>query len=451
MADQKSSHVVAIIGGAVSGSVTAEILADRGCQVIVFEQNDRPYGKLEDGLPRWHNKQRRMEYAKIDARLDKPNVHYVPRTKLGRDIDFEDLAKGWGLSALILANGAWRDRHLEVPGVDEYLDKGLIYQNPFIYWFNHKNEKAYDGPRYEVADNTLVVGGGLASLDVIKVVQLELYERALKKRGIEVNMYRLEHDGIPDVCRELGIEDPRSLGVKDGTLIYRRRAEDMPLAQEPENATPEQKKKTEATRRKILEKVREKFLFSFEDRRLSQRAIVEDGRLEGLVVSETKVEGKRADPIPGSERELRSDLTISSIGSVPDRIEGIAMKGEYYTYKNKETGEYDGIPGVFGVGNVVTGQGNIRASFVHGQLVARHLIENYLGLGESRDLSPAFAPAARKGAETAAAVQGHLQAKAPLPADEVKAILDRVRGRQMELGLQTYKGWIVANTPADLE
>ncbi|HZU96941.1 MAG TPA: NAD(P)-binding protein [Planctomycetota bacterium] len=448
----EGKHVVAIVGGAVSGSVAAEILANKGIEVIVIEQNPRPYGKIEDGLPRWHAKQRRMEYGKIDARLDKPNIHFVPKTMLGRDLDFEEMAKGWGLSALLLANGAWRDRPLELAGVDEYVNRGLVYQNPFIYWFNHKNEKSYDGPRYEVPEGCLCVGGGLASIDVIKVIQLELYERALKKKGIEVDMYHLEHEGIPDVCKEHGIDDPKSLGVKDGFLIYRRRTEDMPLANEPENATPEQKKRTEATRKKILDKCQEKFLFRFEDRRLSQKPIVEGGRLKGIVAAETKVEGRKADPIPGSEREIRSDLIISSIGSVPEKIKGINMKGEYYTYKSWETGEYEGVPGVFGLGNVVTGQGNIQASFKHGQFVAKHLIENYLGVGESRDISAAQAPAQAKGAASAEQVAQHVQKKAPLPEAKVKEILDRVRRRQKEVGFEGgYKTWIQKNTPSDLE
>jgi NADPH-dependent glutamate synthase beta subunit-like oxidoreductase len=448
----EGKHVVAIVGGAVSGSVAAEILANKGIEVIVIEQNPRPYGKIEDGLPRWHAKQRRMEYGKIDVRLDKPNVHFVPKTMLGRDLDFEEMAKGWGLSALLLANGAWRDRPLELAGVDEYVNRGLVYQNPFIYWFNHKKEKSYDGPRYEVPEGCLCVGGGLASIDVIKVIQLELYERALRKKGIEVDMYHLEHEGIPDVCKEHGIDDPKSLGVKDGFLIYRRRTEDMPLANEPDKATPEQKKKTEATRKKILDKCQEKFLFRFEDRRLSQRPIVQDGRMKGIVASETKVEGRKADPIPGTEREIRSDLVISSIGSVPEKIKGINMKGEYYTYKSWETGEYEGVPGVFGLGNVVTGQGNITASFKHGQFVAKHLIENYLGIGESRDISAAQAPAQAKGAAGAEQVAQHIEKKAPLPEAKVKEILDRVRRRQREVGFEGgYKTWIQKNTPSDLE
>ena len=203
-----------MIGGAVSGSVSAEILADHGIRVAVFEQNIRPYGKIEDGLPRWHVEQRRQEYARIDARMRKPNVFFIPSVKFGRDIDFEDLCNRWGFSAVILANGAWRDRDLGVPGSEEFVGKGLLYHNPFIYWYNHKNEKSYDGPRYETPDEALVVGGGLASIDVLKVLQLENYERALKARGIQSDMHQLEK-GIPAACKAHGINScrPRREGL----------------------------------------------------------------------------------------------------------------------------------------------------------------------------------------------------------------------------------------------
>ena len=102
-------HYVAIVGGAIAGSVAAEILAGHGIRVAVIEQNKRPYGKIEDGLPRWHAEQRRQEYARIDARLRKPGIDYVPCTRLGRDVEFQDLCENWGFSAVILANGAWRD------------------------------------------------------------------------------------------------------------------------------------------------------------------------------------------------------------------------------------------------------------------------------------------------------------------------------------------------------
>ncbi|MEE8176711.1 MAG: NAD(P)-binding protein, partial [Acidobacteriota bacterium] len=125
---KKATHYVAIIGGAVAGSVAAEILAEQGIRVVVFDQNTRPYGKIEDGLPRWHLAQRKQEYARIDARLKKPGVTFIPSTRLGSDLDFQELVEQWGFSAVSLANGAWRDRGVGVEGADAYIDKGLIYQ-----------------------------------------------------------------------------------------------------------------------------------------------------------------------------------------------------------------------------------------------------------------------------------------------------------------------------------
>src|SRR5579864_3911774 len=296
-------YYVAVIGGAVSGSVSTEIFADRGIRVAVIEQNKRPYGKIEDGLPRWHVEQRKQEYARIDARMKKPGVCYIPSVKLGRDLEFQDLCDNWGFSAVILANGAWRDRELGVAGAEQFVDKGLVYQNPFIYWYNHRNEKSYSGPRYEAPDETLVVGGGLASIDVVKILQLENYQRALKARGVPADMHELEKKGIPAICKLHGIE-PESLGVKGCLLIYRRREQDMPLAQPPDNATPEQIARTEGVRQKMLRLARDKYLFRVQDRRMVIGPLVEGGRLAGLRVAETKVEGRRSAPIPGSEQDL---------------------------------------------------------------------------------------------------------------------------------------------------
>ncbi|MCH8268947.1 MAG: FAD-dependent monooxygenase [Acidobacteria bacterium] len=448
---KQATHYVAVIGGAVAGSVAAEILAEHGIQVVIIEQNKKPYGKIEDGLPRWHREQRKQEYARIDARLKKPGVTFIPSTRLGSDLDFKELIDQWGFSAVVLANGAWRDRNVGVEGADEYIDKGLIYQNPFIYWYNHKNEKSYSGPRYEAPDETLVLGGGLASIDVVKILQLETYERALRAKGVETDMHELEKKGIPAICKNHNIE-PQELGVKGCLLIYRRRMQDMPLAQPPDNATPEQLARTEGIRQKLLSVQQKKYLFRFQDRRLTGGLIVENGRLVGLKLSETHVEGRKATPIPGTEHELRSPLIISSIGSVPEIIPGIAMKGEYYTFKDWDLGYYAGSDRVFGVGNVVTGQGNIRASLVHSQKVANHLIENYMGVGESGDISGFTAPAEGRAAAQAEQVKERIQSVTPLSEAQVKALEQRISAAQKKAGYGgDYDAWIAKVTPPDLE
>jgi len=349
---------------------------------------------------------------------------------------------------VILANGAWRDREMGLPEAEQYVGKGLVYQNPFIYWYNHKNEKDYHGPRYETPDEAVVVGGGLASIDVVKVLQLENYERALKARGIEISMHELEK-GIPAVCKAHGIA-PEELGVKGCLLLYRRREQDMPLAQPPDNATPEQVAKTEMVRQKMLRLARDKYLFRFQDRRMTTGIIVESGRMVGLKVAETKVEGRKAEPIPASEQELRSPLVVSSIGSVPEKLSGINMNGEYYTFAGKDVPRYSAMDRVFGVGNVVTGQGNIRVSLVHSQKVTKRVVDCMKG--SDGNAGAPVGSAERQVASATEVIGKQIEAIAPLSDDQVASVERQVHTLQERAGYTSdYDSWIAKVTPPDLE
>ena len=271
-------HFVAVVGGAISGSVAAEILADRGIRVAVIEQNKRPYGKIEDGLPRWHVEQRKQEYARIDARMKKPGVYFVPSTRLGRDVEFKDLCDNWGFSAVILANGAWRDRDLGVPGADEFVDKGLVYQNPFIYWYNHKNEKDYTGPRYETPDEALVVGGGLASIDVVKVLQLENYERAFREPRHSTSTCTSWKRASPPRARRTA-STPESLGRErlPADLPPPRAGHASRAASRQRHARTDREDR--AVRQKMLRLAQSRYLFRVQDRRLTTGLVVENGRV----------------------------------------------------------------------------------------------------------------------------------------------------------------------------
>jgi NADPH-dependent glutamate synthase beta subunit-like oxidoreductase len=449
MMTDRPYHFAAIVGGAIAGSVAAEIFADHGIQVVVIEQNERPYGKIEDGLPRWHREQREQEYRRIDARLKKPGVYFLPSTRLGRDLDFQNLCNNWGFSVVVLANGAWRDRQLGIPGAEEFIGKGLVYQNPFIHWYNHKNEEGYAGPRYQAPDEALVVGGGLASIDVVKVLQLENYERILRSRGVQTDVYELEKKGVAAVCKMHGIA-PEDLGVKGCLLIYRRREQDMPLAQPPEYATLDQIAKTEAIRQKMLRLAQEKYLFRIQDRRMTTGFLIEDGRLVGLKIAETRVEGRKAEPLAGSEYQLRAPLVISSIGSVPEQIPGVVMKGEYYNFNDEAVPRYVRSDHVFGVGNVVTGQGNIRSSLIHSQEVTTKLIENYIGVADGgSSFARFYAAAEAHGAAQAHAVRDRVQVMPGLSYLEIAALERRIRILQERVGYTGgYDSWIASVTPA---
>ncbi|MEC9455550.1 MAG: hypothetical protein VX703_01990, partial [Candidatus Neomarinimicrobiota bacterium] len=171
--------VVLIIGGAVSGSTAARKLTEHGIRCVIVDQNRLPYGKIEDGLPRWHEKQRLSEYAKIDEVMDHDLVDFIPLTKIGDHIGFEEIYDmNW--SCVYFANGAWIDRSFPIKGVEEF--SNFYYQNPFVYWFNHYHEDDYNGPEIVIQDDILVVGGGLASIDVCKITQLELVKEKIKSK-----------------------------------------------------------------------------------------------------------------------------------------------------------------------------------------------------------------------------------------------------------------------------
>jgi hypothetical protein len=324
----------------------------------------------------------------------------------------------------------------------------LVYQNPFIYWYNHKNEEDYTGPRYRAPDEALVVGGGLASIDVVKILQLENYERVLRERGVQTDVYELEKKGVPAVCKVHGIA-PNDLGVKGCLLIYRRRLQDIPLAQPPENATPDQIAKTEAIRQKMLHLAQEKYLFRVQDRRVPMGLLVEDGRLVGLKVAETRVEGRKAEPIADSEYQMRAPLVISSIGSVPEKIPGVVTKGEYYDFSQEGLPRYLESDRVFGVGNVVTGKGNIHSSLVNSQEVTTNLIASYIGVADGASASARFyAGAEAQAAARGQAVRDRIRVMPRLSELDVAAIEQRIRSLQERVGYTgDYESWIASVTP----
>jgi ferredoxin--NADP+ reductase len=439
-------HVVVIAGGAVSGSEAAAACAERGILAIVYEQNLRPYGKIEDGLPRWHDKLRSKEYASIDENLARPEVLYVPKTLIGRDVPFAELHAQPGVSALLLANGAWRDRPLGLEGVDRYVDRGLAYQNPFVYWFNHSEDSTYDGPKYRVVDDAIVVGGGLASVDVIKILNLELYRNALAERGIRVSIVELEHMGIPKLLQQHKL-DREQLGIRGATLYYRRRVRDMPIAF-PRDETPEQRAKTEVVREKMVGILAQKYLVRVRDCHAAVAPVIEGERLVGLRFRKTEQRDGKLVDVPDSECDVRAPLIVSSIGSVPEPLPGVPTRGELYDYTDWNTGALRGLRGVYGLGNVLTGKGNIKDSRDNARDISQRTIEGYLGIGSMPPENVLDETHEQRRAAAERAIDDAVRVTPATPA-QIRVIVERVQARWREVGYAgDYKAWLAAHPPS---
>ncbi len=441
----QTRHAVAVVGGATAGAEVAGRLAESGVTVVVFERNPRPYGKIEDGLPRWHVALREKEYASIDAKLSHENVHFVPCTALGHDVSVEELIHGWGFSAMVLASGAWRDRRFPVPGADAWIGRGLVYQNPFIIAFNHAEEAC--GPlQYPMKDGVLVVGGGLASIDVVKVLMLETTRRALADRGIDIPLIELETKGIPRSleAHSLSFEE---LGLEGCTLFFRRGAEDTSLVSIPPGADADRIAKVKQSRVRALEKAMDKYRFRFEPFAVPDGLLIEHGRVAGLRLRRTRAEGETT-VLTEETFERRGPYVVSSIGSIPEPIAGLPMAGELFAFSVRDHGRFAQHPRIFSVGNTVTGQGNIVASRKHARLVSEEALERYLGLREGVPPSPIPGGEVQLASDTAAQVMAQLDRAAPPSKAASEALFERVTERQRAVGYDAdYSAWIARSTP----
>jgi len=454
-----STHAVAVIGAATAGAEVASRLAERGVLVTVFEQNARPFGKIEDGLPRWHAKLREKEYERITAKLSTPGIDYVPRTTLGDDVQFDALLAprsegGWGYTALVLANGAWRDRPLEVkhgPDPELLVGHGFEYQNPFVISFNHAFDERFEGPRITIPKGGgVVIGGGLAAIDVAKILNLEAVHVALRERGIEVSTDELEHAGIPESLDALGLTW-HDLDLHAATVCYRRRVADMAVVTMPDGADQTRRAQIEATREKFIAKVRAKFLVEIEPLVAPEALVVADGQVTGLLLRRTVMADGRL--VRTDEKfELPANIVVSSIGSIPRPIRGIPMRGELYDFDPNRPGNLTDRDDVFAVGNVLTGKGNITVSRRHAIEISDSAIEAYLGISDTPGAGPDADPHAGPAAVSQAAgrvADELLRRTATIDALAPEALADiraRVRARQRTVG---YSGdlaaWIAAS------
>ncbi len=450
--DSNKKHYIAIIGGSISGSEAAFILAEKGYRVVVFEMNNLPYGKIEDGLPKWHVNLRNKQEQNIDQKLNHENIRFVPNVKIGRDILFEDLVKNWGFTVIILANGAWKDRDLPVTDINKFIDKGLIYQNALLYWYNHKHEPNYNGPTYEIKDGTIVIGGGLSSLDVMKLGMIELVQNALLNlKGIDIDLFTFERKGVLKVLEELDISF-QDLNLKGMTLVYRRNAADMPL-KTPRDNSDESILKAREVSEKLLHKYAKNFMFQFIPLSSPLEKVENKGVLEGVIFYKNKMVDNKLIPVKEDTFEIKTTMIISSIGSLPEKITGLPYDYSILKMKNKNGYRVSEFSNVFAIGNAVTGRGNIRESKKHGAEMANKIIDNHLLKEDLMEvwLTNYNENIKNKVQEQMDEIEAEIKSKKIMSDSVIDTILSKTQKLQEKTGFNSYKSWIKLKTPIRLE
>jgi hypothetical protein len=198
---------------------------------------------------------------------------------------------------------------------------------------------------------------------------MELVRQKVESRIKDFDIVEMEHKGIPKYLSQHGI-DYEDLDIKGTKLIYRRDIDNMPITTIPDGLDEEMVAKRKMVRRKVLSNMQDKYLFDVLECTQPTDIVIEEEKLVGLqVISNEVVDGKLV-AIEGSEKIINANMFISSIGSLPEPIEGVPMNGSTYDIIDQESGKFNDFEKLHGMGNAITGQGNIKASRVSAKTVS---------------------------------------------------------------------------------
>jgi NADPH-dependent glutamate synthase beta subunit-like oxidoreductase len=339
---------VAIIGGGPAGLAAAYQLRRMGHGATIFEDHEELGGMMRYGIPGYRTP-RDVLNGEID-RIIEMGVEVRTRTKVGRDITFEEIEKEY--DAVLIAVGAWTGRALPVPGADS---TNCISGIAFLEAFN-------DGRLKTVAGKVIVVGGGDTSIDVASVARRLGHVKNIneKDRPENVVLGHTAHDVIDIATRE----------GADVLLMSRQPIEKMSAAKhEIDDATREGVEIRGA---------------------VSPVEVLKDarGRARALRIAKVDYSSGKAQIVEGSEEDIECDLIVAAIGQTGNLagMEGLGNErglidaDKHYQIPNK--------PGYFVCGDVVRphllttviGQGSIAAEsidhyFKHEELTKRPKVD----------------------------------------------------------------------------
>lgn len=307
---------VAIIGGGPSGLTAAYFLSVMGHDCTVYEQRDKLGGMLRYGIPSY-----RLPREILDREIEGIKLagfKTITNISVGKDITMEELRAQY--DAVYISIGAHTDNKIGIEGEDA---EGVISAVEMLRGIGDGKMPDFKG------QDIVVVGGGNVAMDVAR--------SAVR------------------------------LGAKTVKIAYRRRKADMTaLAEEVEGAVADGCMILELNAPAKIEKT-------------------EDGKVAALwtqpqIVGEVK--WGRPAPVNADAPELRipCDKVLVAIGQGIESghfaDNGIPVNRRKIAAR--DTGDFEGIDGVFSGGDCVTGPATVIKAIAGGKVAAAN-IDEYLG------------------------------------------------------------------------
>ena len=263
---------VAVVGAGPAGLAVAELLAEKGHGVTVFEYWPEPGGVLVYGIPNF--KMRKEIVDDYIAHLQRMGIEFRCNVHVGRDVNLDELlAREY--QAAFIGTGAGVGNALKIPG--EELEN-VFTATDYLVRGNLAPESLPEKLRVPLppADKVVVIGGGDTSMDCVRTA--------------------------------------RRLGATEVTCMYRRtEAEMLGRYEERRNAKEEG--------------------VNFMWMTIPLRVVGENGKVSGVEcqrceLGEPDESGRRRPvPVPGSEFILPADIVVTAIGYNADPLVPSTTKG----------------------------------------------------------------------------------------------------------------------------
>ena len=185
---------VGIVGAGPAGLAAAEVLRERGYAVTVYDRHDRAGGLLIYGIPGFKLEKDIVE--RRTRRLAEGGVVFQLNFEVGRDATLPQLRDRH--DAVLLANGVYAARDLEVPGVGS---GGVVAALDYLIASNRKG-MGDEAPDYDSGvlnaqgKDVVVVGGGDTAMDCVRT--------AVRQGARSVTcLYRRDRENMPGSLREV--------------------------------------------------------------------------------------------------------------------------------------------------------------------------------------------------------------------------------------------------------
>ena len=188
---------IAVVGSGPSGLTAAYFLALMGHKVVIFEEHEKPGGMLRYGISEYRLPKERLD-RDIRAILSAGNIELRCNTKIGRDLSFYDLKKGY--DAVYLGLGAQIGNRIPMENADA---ENVVPAADFL------QSVAAGNPIDLTGKKVVLIGGGNVAMDAART--------AVRLGAETIHVFTRKRDDMTALFSE--VESAMQEGVRFRTLL----------------------------------------------------------------------------------------------------------------------------------------------------------------------------------------------------------------------------------------